>query len=370
MKRTALLLLVAALACKQPAKNGGEKPAQGEALLSPQQLETMHVTTAPAEEREVGGELITSGRIAFDDLRVAHVFSPVTGRVSSIRAQPGDKVAKGAPLAGLQSPDLGSALADLRKAEADLLAADHELARQRDIVSAHAGPQRDLEIAEDNQRKARAEVDRARQKTHMLYRDPSTEEFLLRSPIRGEVIARNVNPGAEVQGQYSGGSSPELFTVGSLDQVWVFADVFEIDLAQVKEGAAVDVTVVAWPERKFSGHIDWISGALDPATRTAHVRATLDNRDHALRPEMYATVSVAVPRTRALAIPRDAVLRLGDQLVVIIQLGRDESGMTRFARRVVKVEESVTGDFLPVLQGLNAGDTVVVRGGLLLSGMI
>ncbi|HUJ28566.1 MAG TPA: efflux RND transporter periplasmic adaptor subunit [Myxococcales bacterium] len=364
------LLLSLALACGQQAKSGGEKPAQGWATLSAQQLESMHVAVAPVEEREVGGELQTSGRIAFDDLRVAHVFSPVTGRISSIRAQPGDKVQKGAPLAGLLSPDLGSALADVRKAEADVIAADHELQRQTELVAVHAGAQRDLEQAEDTQRKARAELDRARQRTHMLSRDPGTQEFILRSPIKGEVIARNVNPGAEVQGQYSGGTSPELFTVGSLDQVWAFADVFEIDLPQVKEGARVSVSVVAYPDRKFEGRIDWIAGALDPATRTAKVRATLDNRDHALRPEMYATVAIAVPRARALAIPREAVLRLGDQLVVIAQVGRDESGMTRFARRVVKVDESVTGDFVPVISGLQAGDTVVVRGGLLLSGMI
>ena len=368
MKRA--LWLALAVACGHRGRSGGEQPAKGQAALTPQQLETLHVTTAPVGEREVGGELIASGRIAFDDLRVAHLFSPVTGRVSSIRAQPGDRVQKGAPLLGLISPDLGSALADVRKAEADLIAADHELSRQKELVAAHAGAQRDFEQAEDNQRKARAELDRARQRTHMLAHDPGTDEFILRSPIQGEVIARNVNPGAEVQGQYSGGASPELFTIGSLDAVWVLADVFEIDLPRVKEGAPVNVTVVAYPERRFSGHLDWISGALDPATRTARVRATLDNRDHALRPEMYASVSVAVPRARTLAIPRQAVLRLGDQLVVIAQLGRDESGLTRFARRVVKVDESVTGDLVPVLSGLQAGDTVVVGGGLLLSGMI
>ena len=361
MKRA--LLLFALLACSRPKEAASEKPAQGEATLTPQQLETMHIAVAPVAERDVGGELITSGRIAFDDLRVAHVFSPVNGRVVAIRANPGDKVLRGAPLLEISSPDQAAALADLRKAEADATAAEHELRRQRELFSAHAGAQRDLEQAEDNQQRATAEVNRARHRLKLL--PGSAGEFVLRAPIAGEIIARNANPGAEVQLP-----SAELFTVGSLDQVWVFADVFEIDLAQVREGAPVSVSVVAYPERKFTGRIDWISGALDAATRTARVRATLSNPDHALKPEMYATVSISVPRTRALAIPRDALLRLGDQLVVIVQLGRSESGLTRFARRAVKVDESVTGDVVPVLQGLSAGDTVVVRGGLLLSGMI
>jgi len=361
MKRALAVALV--LACR-PAPKAEPQPPQGEALLSPQQLETLHVTTAEVAERDVGGELITSGRIAFDDLRVAHVFSPVTGRVTSIRAQPGQRVPKGAPLAGLQSPDLASALADVHKAEADLVAAGHELRRQKELVAAHAGAQRDLEIAEDNERKARAELSRAQQKTRLFHGD--TNELVLRSPIAGEVIARTVNPGTEVNAQSTG----ELFTIGSLDEVWVFADVFEVDLPQVKPGAPVSVSVVAYPDRKFEGRIDWISGALDATTRTARVRCTLRNPGRELKPEMYATAAIAVPKTRALAIPRDALLRLGDQTVVIAMLGKNESGMIRFARRPVKVDESVTGDFLPVQQGLAAGDTIVVHGGLILSGLI
>src|SRR5262249_42765238 len=156
---------------------------------------------------------------------------------------------------------------------------------------------------EDNELKARAEVNRARQRVQLFHDDKG--EFLLRAPVAGEVIARNVNPGTEVNAQSSG----ELFTVGSLDQGWVLAAVFEVDLPQVRVGGPVAVSVVAWPDRKFEGRIDWISGALDPATRTARVRCTLANPDRALKPEMYATAAIAVPKTRALAIPRAALLR-------------------------------------------------------------
>jgi cobalt-zinc-cadmium efflux system membrane fusion protein len=371
MRRLFLALLLCA-ACGKEQKPEAHAPP-GEAVLSQQQLESLHITTAQVAELEVGGELVTSGRVAFDDLRVAHVFSPVTGRVTSIRAQLGQRVQKGTPLAGLQSPDLGSALADVHKAEADLTAAGHELRRQKELFAAHAGAQRDLEQAEDNELKARAELNRAKAKARLLRSgsvDVATQEYVLRSPIAGEVIARNVNPGAEVQGQYSGGASQELFTVGSLDEVWIIADVFEADLSLVKQGAPLSVSVVAYPEKKFQGHVDWVSGALDPATRTARVRATLPNRERELKPEMYATAAISVPRSRALAIPRDAIVRLGDQIVVFTVLGTTESGMTRFARRMVKVDENVTGDAVPVLQGLNAGDTIVVRGGLMLSGLI
>jgi cobalt-zinc-cadmium efflux system membrane fusion protein len=105
------------------------------------------------------------------------------------------------------------------------------------------------------------------------------------------VIARSVNPGAEIQGQYGGGTALELFTVGELDSVWLLADVFEMDLGRVQKGAPVSIKVVAYPDRTFSGQVDYITGTLDPATRTARVRCAVPNPARELKPEMYATVS-------------------------------------------------------------------------------
>ena len=143
--------------------------------------------------------------------------------------------------------------------------------------------------------------------------DAVSQGYTLTSPIDGELIARAVNPGIEVQGQYGGGTAVELFTVGELDKVWVLADVYEMDIARVKVGAKVNVNVVAYPGRTFEGRVDWVSGALDPTSRTAKIRCTFDNPDRLLKPEMYATVTISVEETKALALPKGAVLRLGDR---------------------------------------------------------
>ena len=102
--------------------------------------------------------------------------------------------------------------------------------------------------------------------------------------------------------------------IGELDQVWVLADVFEMDLPRIQMGSPATVRVVSFPDRSFTGKVDWISGAIDPATRTAKVRVVLDNEDRALRPEMYASVNISAPGHKALAVPRTAVLRQGDQV--------------------------------------------------------
>jgi cobalt-zinc-cadmium efflux system membrane fusion protein len=311
--------------------------------------------------------------VTFDDLKVAHVVSPVTGRVMKIEAQPGQRVKKGDVLAIIDSPDVGSAASDVEKAQADFVSAEKDYKRQRELFDVHAGSMRDLEAAQGNFAKAKAELQRTRRKAQLLRIGGSSsggQSYTLRAPIGGEVIARNVNPGAEVQGQYSGGTVLELFTIGELDTVWVMADLFEMDLGRVKQGTDCLISVIAYPGRVFRGVADWVSDTLDPATRTAKVRCKLVNQDRALKPEMYATASLAVDRQRHLAIPRSAILRLGDQTMAFVGLGKAPDGRLRFERRPVSVSEELGGEFLPIVRGILAGENVVTTGAVLLSGML
>jgi cobalt-zinc-cadmium efflux system membrane fusion protein len=370
-----MVFLCAAPSCgtsvAQPASVA--QPPNGEVWLTHQQIVEAKLTIEPIAYRVTGNEIVTSGKVAFDDLRVAHVFSPVTGRVTRILADPGQHVRRGTPLVVIESPDVGNAFADLGKAQADLVAAQHDVHRQADLYEAHAGAERDLEVAQDNFSKAKAEVERARQKARLLKSGGAnsvTQEFTLRAPIDGEVVARNVNPGAEVQGQYSGGAAVELFTVGELDHLWVFADVFEMDLARVKNGAVVGVRVIAYPDRTFSGTVDWIAESLDPVARTARVRCSIANTDLALKPEMYATVTIGVSGTSVPALPRAAVLRIADQTIVFIADGHAPDGRQRFIRRIVAINEDEGVDMVPIVHGATPGEQVVTGGSILLSGML
>jgi cobalt-zinc-cadmium efflux system membrane fusion protein len=367
-----LLLLLLCLACARREEGEAPRQPRGEVWLSRQQLEAQQMRIDLAGEQEVATTLDASARISFDDLKVAHVFAPVSGRIVKIDAAPGQRVRKGEPLLEMEAPDVGAAFSDVGKAEADLAAAERELERQRELVEAHAGARRDLDQAEATYARARAELARARDRAGLFRRrgaDRATQRFLLRSPMAGEVIARAANPGTDVQGQLSGGSATELFTVGSIDSVWVYADVYEADLSRVRMGAPVQVKVIAYPDRTFSGHIEWISSTLDPVTRTARLRFTLPNPGHELLPEMYATATVATPARKALVVPRSAVVHVGEERVVFVQVGATENGLLRFQRRRVILEEGES-DPVPVRSGLQAGEAVVVSGALLLSGML
>jgi len=348
------------------------QPPLTEIWLWQDQLHAAKLVVEPLAPQPVGGLVVTSGRVTFDDLKVAHVMSPVTGRVTRIDAQPGQRVKKGDALAAIESPDVGTAFSDLQKAHAELVSAEKDFKRQKELFDVHAGSQRDLEAAQGNYSKTKAELDRAKRKAQLLSGGRGgggSQSYVLRAPIAGEVIARNLNPGAEVQGQYSGGSV-ELFTIGELDTVWVLADLFEMDLGRVRQGTECLVKVVAYPKQTFKGIADWVSDTLDGATRTAKVRCKLDNPDRALKPEMYATASLSVDRQRALALPRSAILHLGDQTMVFVELGAAPDGRMRFERRPVSVSEELGGDYLPVIRGIVAGERMVVDGAVVLSGML
>ncbi len=353
--------------------------SRDEAWPSETQLRDAEITVAQARDQDVPNVVSVGGRLTFDDLRVSHIFSPVNGRVTKVLAEIGQRVARGTPLLAISSPDVGQFVADVVKAQATLVAAEHEYQRQKDLYSfsapVHAGTLKDLEAAEDTWRKAKAELDRARQKTRLLKAgsvDSVGQEYILRSPIEGEVIARMANPGLEVQGQYAiGGNVAELFTIGATDKLWVLGDVFEMDRPHINEGDKVVLTVGAYPDRTFHGVVDWVSDVLDPVLHTAKVRCIVDNPEHLLKPEMYESLSISVPGKHVLAIPRQALLRLDDDTVVFLATGEHRpDGAAVFRKRKVTVNEVINGDLIPVLGGLQAGETVAVNHAVLLLGML
>jgi cobalt-zinc-cadmium efflux system membrane fusion protein len=341
----------------------------GEVWLTQQQVKDAKIEVQSLADHDVDDTILTSGTVSLEDTRTGHVFSPVTGRVVRIIAGLGQHVNKGDGLAVIESPDIGNAVSDVHKAEADMIAADHDVKRKKALYEAKAGPLADLEAANDIYRKAKAELERARAKEYLLRvgnADMVTQTYTLPAPVDGEVLLRNINPGVEVQGQYSGGASVELFTIGEVDKVWVLGDLYEMDFARVHVGTPASVSVVAYPGKTFEGTVDWVSGSLDPNTRTAKVRCTFNNPDKLLRPQMYATVQISVDREKTLAIPRNALLRLGEEKVVFVELGEGE-GRVRFQRISVDVDEGEASPWLVVRKGLQSGQKVVVNGAILLS---
>src|SRR5260370_6703757 len=152
-------LLVTTAACQHDsvAQTSSHQRPTNEVWVTPKQIQETGIATTEVGMRPVGSTLTATGKISFVDAHVAHVFSPVTGRVTNLLVNLGQSVERGTALATIQSPDLGSAISDVQKAEAALMAAQRDYERQKELFAAHAAAQRDMEAAESAYLQARSE---------------------------------------------------------------------------------------------------------------------------------------------------------------------------------------------------------------------
>jgi cobalt-zinc-cadmium efflux system membrane fusion protein len=373
MNRLPLVAVTVALAiaaCKHDPGvfSGAPVATSNEVLLTKDQVAQMKIVTQRVALQDVDDTVLVAGKVSFTDQKVFHVFSPVTGKATNVLVQQGSHVKKGDVLATIESPDIGNATSDVGKAQAALQAAEVDFERQKELRKLNANSQKDYEAAASTYGNAKAELERAEQKAALFHRgDVTGQTYTLRADGDGEVFFKAVSPGMEISGQYTGSAPQEIFTIGNADTVWVLSDVYETDIARIKVGQDVVVNLPAYKGRDFTGKVDWVAQALDPTTHATKVRSTFVNTDFALKPEMFGTVKISVDVKQALAIPRAAVVRLGDQLVVFLDRGAGAEGNERFERLPVIVDEGEGSKWLTVDHGLNVGDQIVTSGVLLLS---
>ncbi|HKW48819.1 MAG TPA: efflux RND transporter periplasmic adaptor subunit [Gemmatimonadaceae bacterium] len=304
-------------------------------------------------------------QVAMNEDRTVRVLTPVAGRVASLDASMGDAVAAGTPLAHIVSGDLAQAASDFTKAQAAAAQSSAALARAEDLYQHHVAPLRDAEQARNDNQQTKAELARARSRLAALGADGAAKdggvssEYVLHAPIGGVIVDRTANPGAEVRPDVP----TPLFTITSLDVVWLTANVYQRDLAAIHRGVKLRFTTDAAPGREFAAKVTYVSGTLDPQTRTAVVRAEMPNAEHLLRPLETGTARVLAPEaTPVLVVPTKALVTHGSDTVVYLEIAPG-----RYVRRVVTVGDD-DGASAVILSGIKPGDRVVVDGSLFLEG--
>jgi len=346
----------------------------------PSDTEWATLTIEAVEQRPFRTERATEGKIAVDEDRSTPIFSPYAGRVTKLLARPGDGVAAGQPLFTIEATDMVAAQNDfitaisgLNKARSQLNLAQIVERRNKELYEGKAvalkewqQSQNDLTAAQNDMRSAETALEAARNRLRILGRtDGEITEFQttghisaetpIYAPIAGTIVQRKVGPGQYV----NAGSSDPVFVIGDLSTVWLVAFVRETDAAFVQVGQDVQFTVLAYPDRTFTARINYVATALDPASRRLLVRATIDNPDTLLKPEMYANVSIVTQRDLAgVAVPREALIYEGN--AVRVWVVRDD--------RTIELREIKTGlingKLIQVVEGLRAGERVVTKGSL------
>lgn len=293
-------------------------------------------------------------RVSFRDGAVSQVNMPITGRITTIHVKTGDRVKPGDPLVTVTSPDAAAARAQLAAAMAEHDAAVSELARQDGMAKSGVGVESEHVAAQAKLRQSEAELARAQTTAGMLGGGGGSV-VVLRAPIEGTVIARHATVGAVAQP----GGDP-LIEIGNPTAVWLVAEVFERDVAQVKEGAEVDIEL-SNRTAPVKGHVVSVGSALTGSLRTAPVYVSFDEPNVDVRSGMFARANIKTASGQSIVLPSEAVLiQDGKTFIVYVKTGDD-----LYTPRKVQIGPSIDGK-VEILSGIKPGEQVVTKGALLL----
>jgi cobalt-zinc-cadmium efflux system membrane fusion protein len=334
---------------------------QGESVLFPDgspQLKALATAEALIEKERT---LVVAGRVIWDEGATSRVFAPVAGRIVSLEAKPGDRVRKGQVLARLTSPEFGQALADARRAQADVSASERSYKRVRELGEAGVSPRKDVEAAEADYSRTVAEFERTTGRLRAWGALGAQDQiFPLVSPIDGVVVERSANPGQEFRPDQAGPGASPLFTISDPSRLWVQLEVPEGAMGLVRPGLATRVTADAAPEAESDVTIDFVPDGLDPVTRTLRVRGSLRNDPRRFKAEMFVRGKALLPGSGVPVIPAAAVLLVGGRHVAFV-----ETRPGRYTRREVRAEDAGI-ERMRIMEGVAAGEKVVVEGALFL----
>ena len=382
-----LLMLWVYQGCNRTANAPSNLPSPQPTAATSETTQSRAIEMETVAAQPIAGTIIATGKILVPEDRMANIGPVHEGRLVRLYAGQGSTVKKGQKLADLESADIDQAEADYLKALADsenarrtslaevkFAQATYDRTKMLFEKSITAGKnvesaEHDLELAKASASSsvagAKAALTSARR--HLLILGLKESEvdalagksslgavFSLTAPIAGVVIERNGTIGATV------GSDANVFKIIDISRVWIDANVFEKDLERVRLGQEVKVRVPAFPGSNFSGRVILVSSVVDPETRSVKVRTEVPNPNNRLKPDMFANVEIITDlHSTAISIPQSAVLKDGEKQVVFVA---DGSG---YKKREVTVGIT-SDDRVEIIEGLAAGDKIVVKGNYLL----
>ncbi len=315
-------------------------------MISPEKQQLIGVQYSTVEYQTISKSLRAVGKVAFDETRMSRVNPKIEGWIENVYVDfTGKLVRKGQPMLSIYSPDLVSTQ------EEYLLAIKGrrqlEVSPFLDAVnfseSLVKSARRRLELWDISDAQIRA----------LEKRGTPTKAMTLYAPTSGFVTTRNAFPRQRVTPE------TELYAIADLSKVWVIADIYEFEAADIKMGQPATVTINSYPGRTFSGKITNILPQVDNATRTLKVRIELANKDFALKPDMYADVVLSISYGRSLVVPQEAVMDSGSEKLIYVSLNDGY-----FEPRKVQLGARVDDKFI-VLAGLKEGERVVTSGNFL-----
>ncbi|MFB6374668.1 MAG: efflux RND transporter periplasmic adaptor subunit [Bradymonadaceae bacterium] len=332
--------------------HGGHGPQQVE--IPAESLEDYGVTVEKVQMGRLAEMVEATAKVKNDVERVAHISPFVKGQITKLYVSLGDRVEAGQTVARMQSVELGKARAAVQQAQAKLEVAESNFERQKKLKDKGIASERAFIEARGELKTARAELEAARAELQTYgVSGGSGPYYPLRSKIKGTVIEQHAAVGETKS------SNDSLFVVADQSVAWVIGQVAEKDIHKVEKGMDAVVTMDAYPDRSWTGTVDWVADTVDEETRVLPVRIVLDNPERTLKPGMFGTVQLKpsnIPDPVPM-VPVDAVQKVHGKDAVFVP--GDKKGV--FKPKQVEVGAE-SGGLVEITSGLSAGDEIVTAG--------
>jgi cobalt-zinc-cadmium efflux system membrane fusion protein len=354
-----IVFMIAACTLTLFACNRKEEVASVEnhPLISDSLARIIQIDTVKNEYIE--DELSLSGEVGYDDNKVIKIFPNASGQVVSVNVSLGDKVKKGQTLAIIKSADVAGDYADLSTANTDASIAEKEYENAEELYKNGISSEKEYSQAKLEFDKAMNAVKKVQMQIEINGggKTKAGGMYIITSPRDGFIVDKNISAGSFIRND----NSQNLFTISGMQDVWVWANVFETDIQKIKTGQLTEVTTMAYPKKIFYGKVDQVNTVLDPASKAMKVKIVLPNTGMLLKPEMFTSITIAKKEdSLALEVPSNALISDNGKNFVVIYKDKYH----------VKVQEvnilKVAGEKTYIKSGLQAGDLVISKNQILL----
>ncbi|PZR26084.1 MAG: efflux RND transporter periplasmic adaptor subunit [Citrobacter freundii] len=360
MKQVLSLSVIAAfavLALSACSDSDANQTPEQEPLISDSTMSLISIDTASI--RNVDDELKLSGEVSFDDNKVVKVFPFSSGQVLSVNVSIGDYVKAGQTLATIKSADVAGNYADLSSAGNDISIAKRNMDNMENLYKNGIASEKEFAEAKENYNKSVTAATKIRTQIQINGggKTNANGTYTVTAPRAGYVVEKLINPGNFIRND----NSTNMFTIGDVSDVWIWANVYETDLAKVKPGYEARVTTLAYPDSVFTGKVDEVNKMLDPETKVMKVKIVLPNDKGLLSPQMFANVFISnIESRKMVAIPAAAIINDNQKNYVVVY--KNNNDVTIREINILKTVNNIAY----ISTGLNAGEKVITRNQLLI----
>jgi cobalt-zinc-cadmium efflux system membrane fusion protein len=353
-----LLCSIWVMLALQSCDNGNQKTAEEtrKYVIPDSLLRTLDIDTV--KTCPFVNDIAFTGMVDVNQDKQVNIFPLVSGNTKDIKVQLGDYVNAGQVLAIVTSSEMAGYSGSLAVAQSNVTNTKRQLEASQDLFKSGLASSLDVTTAQTNYDQALAQLEMA-QRILKINGNNTNGEWVVKAPVSGFIVQKNITNGTAIRTD----NSTAIFTISDLKNVWVWVNVYESNIGNIHLGDDVKVTTLSYPGRIFSGKIDKMLNALDPATKVMKVRVVIPNEKYELKPQMFASIVVANPENKqALCVSGKALIYDNSRYYVLMYNGHGDASITP-----VEVLNTL-GDKTFIKSGLKEGDRVIATSAILIYG--